>query len=173
MSKKPFAAGQYDCWLKIGPSQIQWSKRKSGFGPPLEAIYFRDAEGGVRLVRVFGEPKPENIAKLPFKVKLAVRTEEEFTEMFDQSWRYLAENFYDSKFSGSDWDAVRGKYRPLVKHVTMKEDLYALLYLMMGELNASHLGVVSQDLKPPGPSGNPQPISPIIDSVQDSREEAG
>jgi len=39
--------------------------------------------------------------------------------------------------------------------------------------DASHLGVVSQELKPPGPSGNPQPISPIIDSVKDSREEAG
>ena len=61
--------------------------------------------------------------------------------MFEQSWRYLAEHFYDAKFHGADWDAVRDKYRPLVKHVAMKEDLYALLYLMMGELNASHLGI--------------------------------
>ena len=65
-----------------------------------------------------------------------------YLEMFDQSWRYLAEHFYDASFHGHDWNAVRAKYRPLVKHVTMKEDLYALLYLMMGELNASHLGVV-------------------------------
>ena len=78
---------------------------------------------------------------VPFKVKLTVRTDEEFTEMFDQTWRYLSENFYDAKFHGHDWDAVRAKYRPLVKYVAMKEDLYALLYLMMGELNASHLGV--------------------------------
>jgi tricorn protease len=133
----------------VGPFQIQWSKRKSGLGPPVEAIYFRDAKGGVRLVRVAGEPKPENVATLPFKAKINVRTDEEFTEMFDQSWRYLAENFYDNKFHGSDWDAVRAKYRPLVKHVTMKEDLYTLLYLMMGELNASHLGVG-------GPPGTPE-----------------
>src|SRR5258708_31661721 len=85
------------------------------------SIYFREANGGVRLVRVAGEPKPENIASLPFKVKLNVRSDEEYTEMFDQSWRYLAENFYDTKFHGSDWDAVREKYRPLVKHVAMKE----------------------------------------------------
>ena len=35
----------------------------------------------------------------------------------------------------------------------MKEDLYALLYLMMGELNASHLGIgghgTSPERKPP------------------------
>src|SRR5262249_3290849 len=30
---------------------------------------------------------------------------------------------------------------PLVKHIALKEDLYSLLYLMLGELNASHLGV--------------------------------
>jgi tricorn protease len=36
---------------------------------------------------------------------------------------------------------VREKYRALVKHVTMKEDLYNLVSLMLGELNASHLGI--------------------------------
>ena len=38
---------------------------------------------------------------------MTVRSDEEFAEMFDQSWRYLAENFYDAKFHGADWDAVR------------------------------------------------------------------
>jgi tricorn protease len=90
-----------------------------------------------------GEAKPgsDPTATLPFKVKMTIRDDEVFAEMFDQSWRYLAENFYDSKFHGLNWDEVRARYRPLVKHMAMKEDLYALLYLMMGELNASHLGV--------------------------------
>jgi tricorn protease len=64
-----------------------------------------------------------------------------YHELFDQSWRFLSERFYDAKFHGADWDRVRRTYRPLVKHVAMKEDLSALLHLMMGELNASHLGV--------------------------------
>ena len=37
--------------------------------------------------------------------------------MFDQTWRYLAEHFYDAKFHGRDWNAVKAKYRPLVKHL--------------------------------------------------------
>jgi tricorn protease len=74
--------------------------------------------------------------------------------MFDQSWRYLAENFYDSRFHGSNWDAVREKYRPLVKHVALKEDLYSLLYLMMGELNASHLGVGGNLATPEHPTAD-------------------
>ena len=77
--------------------------------------------------------------------------------MFDQSWRHLSENFYDAKFHGCNWDAVRRRYRPLVKHVAMKEDLYALLYLMMGELNASHLGVSGSAPAAGGGDGRPGP----------------
>ncbi len=128
------------------PRMIQWSRKKLAFGGYADLIYFLDGQGALRATRSTpqngSDGKPDLTAALvPFKVKLTVRTDEEFTEMFDQTWRYLSENFYDVKFHGHDWDAVRAKYRPLVKHVAMKEDLYALLYLMMGELNASHLGV--------------------------------
>jgi tricorn protease len=117
------------------PRQIAWPPRKV---PNLAAdhLYFLDGGGQIHLAKSSGEH-----AVLPFKVKMTVRTEETYTEMFDQSWRYLAEHFYDAKHHGADWNAVRAKYRPLVKHVALKEDLYSLLYLMLGELNASHLGV--------------------------------
>jgi tricorn protease len=119
------------------PRQFTWSKRRSTFGPPPEILYYLDGAGQLHLARASGGDN----AVIPFRVKMTVRTEEVFTEMFDQSWRYLSEHFYDAKFHGSDWDAVRARYRPLVKHVVLKEDLYALMYLMLGELNASHLGV--------------------------------
>ncbi len=117
------------------PRQIAWPPRKA---PNLAAdhLFFLDGGGQIHLAKASGDN-----AVLPFKIKMTVRTEETYTEMFDQSWRYLAEHFYDAKHHGTDWDAVRAKYRPLVKHVVLKEDLYSLLYLMLGELNASHLGV--------------------------------
>ncbi len=123
-------------------AQITWSKRKTLDGYR-ELIYFRDKNGAIRLVRPGSEAKSDNshLLTLPLSVKMSIRADEEFAEMFDQSWRYLSAYFYDPKLHGTDWDAVRARYRPLVKHVAMKEDLYALLYLMMGELNASHLGV--------------------------------
>ena len=43
---------------------------------------------------------------------------------------------------------ARAKYRALVRHCGMKEDLYTLVSLMLGELNASHLGIT-------GPTGTP------------------
>jgi tricorn protease len=131
------------------PHQIHWSRSKM---PPfgLESIYFLDGNGTIRKAQPFVEVKPGGsltlassgeASTLPFKVTMTIRTEDLYLEMFDQSWRYLSEHFYDPKFHGSNWEAVRAKYRPLVQHVALKEDLYALLYLMLGELNASHLGV--------------------------------
>ena len=138
------------------PQQIQWSKQLSGW------IYFRDGKGMLRTVRqgagdlaslLGGGPdaasrrgEPGALASgyatvVPFEVKMTISRDEEFNEMFEQSWRVLAEHFYDPKFHGIDWNAVRARYRPLVKHVAMKEDLFVLISLMMGELNSSHMGI--------------------------------
>jgi tricorn protease len=115
----------------LGPRNITWSKTSS-------LIYFLDSYGVIRMARV---GLTSDHAPIPFSAKMTIRRDEEFAEMFEQSWRGLAENFYDEKFHGANWQAVHDKFRPLVKHVVMKEDLYTLIDLMLGELNASHLGI--------------------------------
>lgn len=132
------------------PRQIVWSKRRSIVGPSIELIYFLDAEGNLRLLNpAGGEAKPGTaVPSLPWKARLTVDMQELHQEMFDQAWRYLNDHFYDDKHHGSNWEDVRRRYRPVVPHVAMKEDLYALLYLMMGELNASHLGVTGTPTLP-------------------------
>ncbi|MGE3807505.1 MAG: S41 family peptidase [Gemmataceae bacterium] len=117
---------------KSKPRQIQWSKRLP------DLIYYRDGNGRIRMCKLSLSGSP---ATIPFQAKMTIRRQEEYSEMLEQSWRALRDNFYDDSFHGIDWYTVRNKYRPLVKHVAMKEDLYALVSLMMGELNASHLGI--------------------------------
>ncbi len=121
----------------IRPQQVQWSRRNP------TALFFRDGNGQLHIARLTISTSgiSGTTAMIPFKAKMTVVRDDLYTEMFDQAWRSLSDNFYDDKFHGADWEAVRKKYRPLVKHVAQKEDLYSLLYLMMGELNASHLGV--------------------------------
>jgi tricorn protease len=119
------------------PTQLQWSKK--GF-----YIYFRDNNGNIRYSSVPGLSTTSTTSTttiIPFTARMVVKRDEEFAEMFEQAWRALRENFYDAKFHGANWDAVRDKYRPLIKHCALKEDLYSLVSLMLGELNASHLGI--------------------------------
>jgi tricorn protease len=140
--------GQSDLWIASAdgsqvarystgntkPTQIQWSK----IFPSL--VYFRDGKGNLRTAAI-GAPPAGALGTVNFQAKMSVRQDEVFAEMFEQSWRALHESFYDASFHGANWNAVRAKYRPLVKHVALKEDLYALISLMLGELNASHLGI--------------------------------
>jgi tricorn protease len=118
------------------PTQITWSR---GVLPNL--LYFRDGNGNLRMLMVSGYAS-NNPALVPFTAKLTIKRDDEFAEMFEQSWRALYENFYDPNFHGTNWNAIREKYRPLVKHVALREDFYDLISLMIGELNASHLGIV-------------------------------
>ena len=121
-----------------GPHQIRWARKSSG------TVYFLNRDGELRAARAssfpFG-PGGGDTAKVPFQARMTVNRDEEFAEMFAQSWRALSDSFYDDKHHGADWARVREKYAPLVAHVGQKEDLYALVSLMLGELNASHLGI--------------------------------
>src|SRR5262249_23746725 len=118
----------------VRPRQIRWSQKHPG------SVFFLDGGGTIRTANVGPPvPTPPEPGRVAFRAKVTVRRDEEFREMFAQSWRLLAEHFYDPAFHGVDWNGVRAKYAGLVKHVAMKEDLYALICLMLGELNASHL----------------------------------
>lgn len=124
------------------PQQIMWSPKSSSI------LYFRDGSGQLRIARFgFGPPVGEP-ATVPFQAKMVVRHDDDFAEMFEQSWRFLADSFYDAKHHGADWSQVRAKYSPLVRHVVMREDMQALVSLMLGELNASHLGISGPPSRP-------------------------
>jgi tricorn protease len=122
------------------PRHITWAKRGLG------TIYFLNGAGELRYTRTsfggFGPGGPVGEpSKVPFQCRLTVKRDEEYAEMFAQCWRVLNDQFYDKQFHGADWTAVRAKYAPLVPHCATREDLYALVSLMLGELNASHLGI--------------------------------
>lgn len=123
------------------PKLIRWSKKNTGL------IYFLNSSGEIRTTRASlggftGSSGPvSEPGRLNFSAKMTVNRDEEFGEMFAQAWRALSDSFYDPAHHGAHWPTIREKYRPLVEHVATKEDLYALVSLMLGELNASHLGI--------------------------------
>src|SRR5262249_8807113 len=67
--------------------------------------------------------------------------EKEKTEVFAQAWQYLNDNFFDPKFNGVDWKAMRERFTPLVAGARTTDELRRVLSLMIGELNASHMGI--------------------------------
>jgi tricorn protease len=61
-------------------------------------------------------------------------------EVFTEAWTILRDHFFDPNFNGVNWEHVRTEYEPLVEGAKTPEEMGSLMNLMVGELNASHLG---------------------------------
>jgi tricorn protease len=59
---------------------------------------------------------------------------------FDQGWRAMRDRFYDEALNGRDWQAVRAKYRDVGAELLGRREFSVLMNMMLGELNASHMG---------------------------------
>ena len=59
---------------------------------------------------------------------------------FDVCWRTMRDRFYDGNLNNRNWDAIRRKYAPAARAVVDHEAFGDVVSLMLGELNASHLG---------------------------------
>ncbi|MFP4623680.1 MAG: hypothetical protein ACLFRX_05825, partial [Gemmatimonadota bacterium] len=79
--------------------------------------------------------------RISFSFPVFVDMRGEWAQIFDESWRVMKHRFYDADMHGVDWAGVREIYEPLLPHVGTYEDAYDLANQMIGELNASHVGV--------------------------------
>lgn len=73
-----------------------------------------------------------------------VRTKRDWREIrkivFDQGWRAMRDRFYDEAYNNKDWYAMRAKYRPIAAECLGAAEFSELMNMMLGELNASHMG---------------------------------
>ena len=106
-----------------------------------KTVFFRRGGGrdGFQIHRMAlpgGDPE-----RIEFAFSVEVDHRAEWEQIFEESWRVMKHRFYDPDMHGRDWDAIRQEYRPLLAHVGTYEDAYDLANQMIGELNASHVGV--------------------------------
>ncbi|MFC7642433.1 PDZ domain-containing protein [Streptosporangium lutulentum] len=72
------------------------------------------------------------------RVKVSIRPEAEWRQMFREAWRLQRENFWSEDMAGIDWDGVYRRYLPLVDRVTTRGEFSDLLWELLGELGTSH-----------------------------------
>ena len=89
------------------------------------------------------EVGPGTASKTEVKKDVEVVLDDEFRQMFYETWAVLEQNYYDVNFHGADWPAVRDYYASLLPYVRTRSNLRTLLTDLLGELNSSHLGFSS------------------------------
>src|SRR5947207_15818414 len=78
---------------------------------------------------------------LNITAEIDVDFDKEKNAVFSQAWSYLRDHFFDEKYNGADWNAVRTEYAPHVAGARTPDELRRILSMMLGELNASHMGI--------------------------------
>jgi len=128
------------------------------FTPDSKEIFYLE-NGRINIVNLEGRSRA-----LAVTAEMDVDFSLEKMEVFRQSWSLLRDNFYDTGFHGVNWDQVRTQYEPLISGAQTPDEMRRLLSLMVGELNASHLGAA-----PPG-AGNLGPTTGRLGLRFDRRE---
>ena len=104
------------------------------------AFFFQEPEGTSFEVHKIELPSGEK-ERVSFSFSVQVDHRAEWEQIFEESWRVMKFRFYDENMHGKDWDAIKAEYKPLLAHIGTYEDVYDLANQMIGELNASHVGV--------------------------------
>lgn len=94
---------------------------------------------GGKLVKV--DIKAAKSEALSATAKMEVDIMGERDQMFEEAWRTLDKGFYDPDFHGQDFDALKAKYKPFALQASTLEDFQEVFNLMLGQLNASHMGM--------------------------------
>jgi Tol biopolymer transport system component/C-terminal processing protease CtpA/Prc len=126
-----------------GKSNVQWA-------PDSKAIWYLE-QGRISNVVV----DTRAVKSIAARAELDVDFEREKMEVFHQAWEFLNDNFYDPAFHGTNWNAVHEAYAPVIAGSRTPDEMRRLLSLMIGEMNASHMGISG----PQAPATSPRPAT--------------
>jgi len=91
-------------------------------------------------------PSEPGDGELSFSLRMSLDRREEWRQMFDESWHYMRDFFYDPNMHGRDWNAVRERYSPLVPWIRHRSDLNYVMDMVNGELSVGHSFVFGGDM---------------------------
>ena len=118
-------------------TSTQGFKTDAQFSPDGQQVFYIE-NGRIQVAPLDQRQPPRQLA---VAAEMDVDFAREKMEVFEQGWEYMRDNFYDPKYQGADWQAIRAELLPYVSGARTTDEVRRLMRLMVGELNASHLGV--------------------------------
>ena len=82
-------------------------------------------------------------------MKMNLNRREEWTQIFNESWRQMRDFLFDPNMHGVDWKKMKHNYSQLLPYVNHRVDLTYVIGEMIGELNIGHSYVGGGDYPKP------------------------
>lgn len=97
--------------------------------------------------RVVSTAKPPSPGEGGLAITLRMQLDRmaEWQQMFNETWRYERDYFYDPNMHGRDWQQVKARYAPLIPYIRHRSDLNYILDQVNGELSVGHSFVSGGD----------------------------
>jgi Tol biopolymer transport system component/C-terminal processing protease CtpA/Prc len=112
------------------------NKSDAQFSPDSRDVYYLEG-GRIQIANVERRDSRPLAVTAEFTTDFAA----DKMEMFREAWTLLRDNFFDPKFNGVNWEASRERYGPLVAASATPDEMRRIMSLMIGDLNASHMGL--------------------------------
>lgn len=72
------------------------------------------------------------------KMEMTIDPKAEWQQIFNDTWRFERDFFYDKNMHGVDWVAMRKQYGDMIQYAVTRNDVNFILGELIAELNASH-----------------------------------
>lgn len=82
---------------------------------------------------------------MPHKAYMAIDHPKERKQIFDEAWTAINLGFYDPKYHGQDLERLKKDFESVCMTSSNKTDFRYYFNLMLGQLNASHMGLYGSD----------------------------
>ena len=89
-------------------------------------------------------PKPLDLSGM----SMTVDPRAEWKQIFEDTWRWYRDFFYDRNMNGMDWNAIHDQYAAWLPGLNSRSELNWLLSQMVGELCVSHTYISGGDMGP-------------------------
>jgi tricorn protease len=122
------------------------NKAAAQFSPDSKEVYYLDA-GRANAITI----EDRRVRSLDLTAAMDVDFTRERAAVFQQAWKFLNDYFFDEKHNGVNWAASRESYALRVERTRTPDEMRRVTQLMIGDLNASHLGFSA----PPGQAASP------------------
>ena len=106
------------------------------FSPDSKEVFFLEA-GRVSAINLDNR----QARAVALTAELEVDFARQKMQTFDEAWTLMRDHFYDPNYHGANWTAIRGEYGARVAGAMNADEMRRIINLMVGELNASHLGI--------------------------------
>ena len=114
------------------------AKASPQFSPDGKEVYFLDRGRIFTVSLERREPRP-----LAVTAALDVDFAQEKLAVFTEAWSLLRDQFFDEQMNGVNWSSVRERYELQVAGARTPDEMRRIISMMLGELNASHMGIAA------------------------------